>query len=298
MSYNNEVKHIKFKSESGKQMHAVEMGSGKFLVFLLHGWSNNWEIWREIASYDENCQFTFVAMDVPGFGDSERLDRYNLDITSKLIVEFISNYLVENHDSEFEGIFVGGLSMGSLLASYVASMGVPNISGYVLMGPIFAGHGKPIGKFVLKNILYTARGNIFAKKILDITVRSRVVSYLAGKYLNTYKFNWSSYRQNLGGKSLMDINAYIDIGIDQLGYNTLGALQKARKESAILLLMGKYDKMVDAEKISAGEIFSLDLHDNLSVQLIDEAGHIVSYEKPKETYECLLQFAEKCKLGC
>lgn len=291
-------KHIKYRSKTGKLIHAAEMGSGRFLVFLLHGWSNNWEIWQEIASYDKEDQFTFVALDVPGFGDSERLSRYTLDSTSQLIVEFISNYIVENQERGFEGIFIGGLSMGSLLASYVASMGVPDISGYVLMGPIFTGHGKSLGKFILKNVLFAARENLFAKLILDITVRSRVVSYLAGKYLNTYKFNWSRYKQNLRGKSLMDINAYIDIGIDQLDYNTLEALKQAKQESAILLLMGKYDKMVDAEKISEGKIFSLDLLNNLSVEVIDEAGHIVSYEKPQETYECLLQFAKKCKLKC
>src|SRR3954467_4181207 len=65
-------------------IHAVVGGKGP-LVVLLHGWPESWVTWRHVMAPLRDAGFTVAALDLRGFGDSEkpkRVDAYTLDRVS------------------------------------------------------------------------------------------------------------------------------------------------------------------------------------------------------------------------
>lgn len=76
----------------------------KPLVILIHGWPDSWAIWRYIAgssSLQESANL--VAIDLPGFGGSGRLEKYSatnvLEALTELILTLRTKYGVDD-DSE------------------------------------------------------------------------------------------------------------------------------------------------------------------------------------------------------
>src|SRR5262249_49972182 len=53
----------------GVTMHYVIGGNGSDVVVLLHGWPENWYVWRSIMPVLAG-RFTVLAIDLPGLGDS------------------------------------------------------------------------------------------------------------------------------------------------------------------------------------------------------------------------------------
>ncbi|MDQ7020695.1 MAG: alpha/beta hydrolase [Candidatus Dojkabacteria bacterium] len=58
-------------------------------ILFLHGLSNNWLSWIPVAKLLEE-EYNVVLMDMPGFGESSRLDKYNIEIISNTVADFIS----------------------------------------------------------------------------------------------------------------------------------------------------------------------------------------------------------------
>ncbi|MBS1847608.1 MAG: alpha/beta hydrolase [Actinobacteria bacterium] len=63
-----------FIDAEGTRIHAVSEGSGPTIV-LLHGFPEFWWSWRHQLPALANAGFRAVALDLPGFGDSDKPDR-------------------------------------------------------------------------------------------------------------------------------------------------------------------------------------------------------------------------------
>ncbi|HET8931041.1 MAG TPA: alpha/beta hydrolase [Acidimicrobiales bacterium] len=63
-----------FVDAAGTRLHVVTEGSGPTVV-LLHGWPEYWWSWRHQMPALAAAGFRAVAIDLPGFGDSDKPDR-------------------------------------------------------------------------------------------------------------------------------------------------------------------------------------------------------------------------------
>lgn len=59
---------------NGIRLHCVEEGSGPFVLFL-HGWPEFWWSWRHQLPALAEAGFRAVAVDLPGYGSSDKPDR-------------------------------------------------------------------------------------------------------------------------------------------------------------------------------------------------------------------------------
>ena len=86
----SEIKTKKYKV-GDILLNVAIAGQGEPLIFI-HGWSNSWIGWtllaRQLSSY-----YTLYMVDLPGFGDSDSLPRYSLEIINENITRLnISSY--------------------------------------------------------------------------------------------------------------------------------------------------------------------------------------------------------------
>ena len=125
----------------GKKMHYVIGGTGPVIVFG-HGWPASWWEWRKVLPLLAD-QFTCIAYDLPGLGDSDAPDAFDnrtvADMIHKLITEelgieecFLVGHdvsgaptvtLAAYHPELVKGVFltesaISGPEMGDILAKW------------------------------------------------------------------------------------------------------------------------------------------------------------------------------------
>lgn len=80
-------------------------GSSKPLVIFIHGFPDSWAVWRHIVSQPElQKSATVVAIDMPGYGGSQALPKYNgtnvMEKMAELIITLRSKYGVDDETSK------------------------------------------------------------------------------------------------------------------------------------------------------------------------------------------------------
>lgn len=107
-----------FDTSQGKLSYSIN-GSGPVILFI-HGFPFNKSIWYPYMEKISN--FTTLAIDLPGHGDSDIYGKPDLDDWSKKIYEFL-NFLSINQ------ITIIGHSMGGYVACNFAELFPNNVSG-------------------------------------------------------------------------------------------------------------------------------------------------------------------------
>jgi pimeloyl-ACP methyl ester carboxylesterase len=64
------VKHGSVEVETGVRLHVAEVGAGP-LVVLLHGFPDDWRLWRPLMTGLADAGFRAVAVDLRGYGQSD-----------------------------------------------------------------------------------------------------------------------------------------------------------------------------------------------------------------------------------
>jgi len=98
---------------SGVNLHYVEAGKGPSLLFL-HGLGGTWKDWAEnLPAFAATYQV--VAIDFPGFGDSDKPEvKYSIDWFTHIVENFI-------REKKLERVNIIGHSMGGLVALDLAA---------------------------------------------------------------------------------------------------------------------------------------------------------------------------------
>jgi pimeloyl-ACP methyl ester carboxylesterase len=108
----------RFVSANGSQFHIAEAGSGP-LVLLLHGFPEFWGAWRHQLVALANAGFRAVAMDLRGYGASDKPPRGYDGYTMAADVAGLIRALGERQAT------VVGTGLGGMLAWAVATMHQP-----------------------------------------------------------------------------------------------------------------------------------------------------------------------------
>ena len=99
MSRGNQYTDIILRSSSGVRIAARECGpSAAEPLILLGGWPQTLHAWREVQGRFANCGFRTIAMDPPGLGGSDMLDRtdaYSTTSVAGVLTDALSEHGVE-----------------------------------------------------------------------------------------------------------------------------------------------------------------------------------------------------------
>jgi microsomal epoxide hydrolase/non-specific protein-tyrosine kinase len=106
--YRSDMRESRIEA-NGVGLHVMEEGDGP-LVLLLHGWPECWWSWRHQLPALAAAGFRAVAIDLPGYGDSDKPDRrYDEPWVNATIAELLRSMLPEGERAVIVGHDWGGL---------------------------------------------------------------------------------------------------------------------------------------------------------------------------------------------
>jgi len=265
----------KILTVNGIPVNVAVAGKGQPIV-LIHGWTNDWRglapLGAEVAQ-----KMKVIIVDLPGYGKSGRLKNYSLEIEARWIKELALSLKLGK-------FYLLGHSMGSFVAAKFYEKYQSDLLGLIMVGGVFR---KKARKHLIEAghwIYGWAENHTKAQKMIEYLIKKRAYAYLAAYLMNMYKFDRKLVdKYGTISRKNIDIKAYIEIGEELLATNTEEMLVKRKRP--ILFLYGKYDKICNAEQ--AREVMG---KHNCSYAEIEEAGHVVTVEKPEETAKEILSF--------
>lgn len=266
----------------GITINYAKTGNGPSIV-MLHGLTNNWFGWGRLMKELEG-DFTLFVLDLPGYGDSGDLllKHYSVEQQAEYVTAFIKQVVPEPP-------VVVGLSMGSLVTAEIGRIAESHLKGVVLMGPVFNSGRTSVLTTFLRYELQLIQFSDKAQSVLKRLVASRWFGYAANKYLHMHEFKrYLSDLYGLVGRQKMRKKTFIDMGISVAKYELDPVLEQLKLP--VLLVYGKYDKVSKPEQIAELPLMK---KENISLAVIDNAGHVVSVEQPHEVAQSIRGFLKK-----
>jgi len=256
-------------------MHYATSGKGRPLLFV-HGWTNNWKGYIPMARYLHK-KYQFIGVDLPGFGDSARLDSYNLKSQADYLAGFIKSMGIKKP-------VVVGHSMGAYVVSTFYNRHPKIASHIILIAPMFLKKNKTAMMKVMRVMYRLLRKSKLAMSTVKRIVDTRRYTYFTAKHINMYRFDKKIIDETgFEGKLKASKEVYVDMGMaiskthidDLIEANTI----------PIDLIFGKYDKLTNADQAKK----LLEGRGKYRIEEVDEAGHVLTVEKPKETVKRLVK---------
>jgi len=263
---------------NGIRLNVAEVGSGEALVFI-HGWSNNWQGWTLLAEALAP-HYKLYLLDLPGFGDSDRLESYSIDIEADIIAAFVTKFVPKPKA-------LLGASLGTIITARTLERYPQLTTNVILLGTIFKQLSLKEAAAVYEKILEFADRTEVATRILGQTIKSPLTADLVEKFLNAYKFNKEHVdKYNLPGRRKISGKSYVQLGLSAGSFIMEEFLQKASQK--ILMIYGEADKYV--RPADAEEILKSIKSPNITLTIITKAGHNPAYEQPEKTAAVIKTF--------
>lgn len=118
------LEHRFFTTRNGVKLHYVlnsNAPKSKNVTVFVHGFPDNWLLWRNFTSSSQlSAHSILVAVDLPGFGGSDSLPRYDPDHVLEAVTEFIL-YIREQHLQPGGKALVVSHDWGGIIAARLAS---------------------------------------------------------------------------------------------------------------------------------------------------------------------------------
>lgn len=262
----------KFIDVNGIKIHYVELGKGP-LILLIHGWNNDWYSFYPLIK--KLSGFRIIALDLPGYGNSEELKgEYTVSRMSEIIFGLLKN-LDEKPD------ILCALSMGTVIATDFAVKHPEKFNGLVLIGPPIFDYNRALAK-VYGNLMKIIYSNNILMMIAKKFMTSNFYGHFTAKYINMHNYDKDLIdKVGIVGRKKIRARALYSMGLNMYNYHMEKGLRQLKIPTRIIL--GKFDKIVDLEEAKR---IGKEL-DNISIDWVDNAGHVVSLEKPKEVAEII-----------
>ncbi|MBP9716928.1 MAG: alpha/beta hydrolase [Candidatus Levybacteria bacterium] len=258
-------------------LNVAEVGKGEALIFI-HGWSNSWIGWTLLAK-ELAPHYKLYMLDLPGFGDSDVLPNYSLEIINEYVSYFIDKY-VPNPRA------IVGASSGTFVASYVALANDYKFD-IILIGTILNRRKTKLIKDIYAMLLSFSANSKLAHQAAEMIIKNPYSAYFIEKYIHAYQFNKKKIDlYSVPGRKKVKGKSYIQLGVAIMEYIFDKELEIIPNRT--LLIFGSDDKYVS--KKTADNFLKNSNNPNLSVSIIEEAGHSPSYEQPEKTGEVIREF--------
>jgi pimeloyl-ACP methyl ester carboxylesterase len=258
---------IKFATFRGAKISYTDRGKGRAIV-LLHGFPENLHIWDEFgAQLAKN--FRVIAIDLPGFGESESLGYvHSMDLMAQCIHGIMQQLNLRRY-------IVVGHSMGGYVAMAFAEFFPDNLSGLCLF--------------------HSSTYADSEEKKADRDRGIAAVKKHPAQYLKAFSANLFA---NPDDPKLRDV---LELVLKSSPRGVVAALEgmKLRPSREVILKFAKYpllfiygkkDKIMNYEAL----LPQTEVPARKEVLLLENAGHMGFYEEPEQTLKALRKFARKC----
>jgi len=256
---------------NGLKVRYLESGKGKNRhILFIHGLGSAADRWMKIPD-ELSSDFHSVAIDLPGFGESDKPANlnYTIDQFSQFIISFQKKISI--HDGETSLI---GHSLGGYIASEVAIQNQNQVKQLVLIDSSgMLEQPTPILEEYLNAAMNPSKNNVrkaFEKMVAD---PSRIPTQLVDGFIR--RINMPNAKHAF--KSTLANSAKTQIGIDRL---------RQINNIPTLILWGVHDKVIPLEHSK----FFKEAIENSRLEIIDDAGHAPFAEKPDQVCEILRNF--------
>lgn len=233
-------------------------GEGKVILFL-HGWQDNLRTFDAITQFLTR-NYRVVRLDCPGFGESETpKETWDLDN----YVEFVKNFIQKLN---IQVDVLVGHSFGGRIAIKGAATNNLQPAKIILINSAGIAKGKTLRNSVLKVIA----------KIGNILISIPLFVFWKGKLREKfYKYIGSDY---------LNAGAMRETFLKIIAEDLSGSAKKINIPT--LLIWGENDTETP---LSDGKLFS-QIIPNSKLEIINNTGHFVHQEKPKEVAKLIQKF--------
>ncbi|BAO38363.1 putative peroxisomal lipase YBR204C [Kluyveromyces marxianus] len=272
---------IKGKSVQIQTCHNIrsEVRNEKF-VLMIHGLGGNLTHFEPLISRFSEDNTPFITLDLPGFGDSGNLDRYDMNDVTSVICELVYKVC---HQHQFKSVDIIGHSMGCILAAHVSKkikykcaqlifLGTPPMENKALQNPLV--------RLILKLLWFFPgifdfyRVKFDQSKGLDSS-GIRKFYYRSG---NTYGKLYQFYR-NIQIKSKTLVGYF-------LGWHDV-QLSELNADVPIHLIHGDKDEVCTLEKLQKWTRL-----ENSTLDVIPDCSHNCLLDATSETLELINKYLQ------
>lgn len=259
--------------KSGKQQHQIRH------VLFIHGLGSSADRWLDIPDAMSLLGFHAVAMDLPGFGGSDKPPdmNYTIENFAQAVAEFMHKIGIDDGKTSIVGHSLGGYIAAQLAIEQrdlVDKLVLVDSSG-MLQGPT------PLLRKYLDAAMNPSRQSV--RKVFEQLVANsiRIPDVLVDGFIQRIQ----QPNAQLAFKSAYDNSTSTQIGIKRLkliGQNSIPTL----------IIWGSEDRLIPPKYC---QIFKEGIRNSLAV-MVKDAGHAPFAEKPAVVCELLHNFLDSCTM--
>jgi pimeloyl-ACP methyl ester carboxylesterase len=283
LNYDNKMEKISIKSE---ELAYIEVGEGSQTLIFVHGLSSNLEAWNKNIDTLKK-KFKCIAIDLPGYGKSSKNKiAYSLSDYAGFINEFITEKKLNN-------VVLVGHSMGGQIVLHTVLKYPEQFEKLILFAPAgietFTEQEATIMKASYTPEMVQSASDEQIRK--NIEMNFHVLP-------NDAEF---MIEDRIAIKNAIDFEAYSKIVVNNihamLNEPVLEDLNKIK--IPVLMIFGKNDMLIPnkyfhpTQNINSLVETAKATIPNLKVEIIDEAGHFVNFEKADEVNLKITCFLKK-----
>ncbi len=248
-----------------KIIHYDRKGSGDKIVIFLHGYAENKHMWRYV---NDDVPFESIAMDFPGFGESEFMEGISIPMLSDCVRALVIELNIK------KPILIGH-SLGGYVALAYANEYPQDTAGIGLI------NSHPFAD--------TPERVKTRNKSIQFLLNHGTEKYLPLLFENLFYSNETFIKKTKQHFLDMSYQVPVEVWIEYLKAMRDKEEQIEIMKSLnipVLIILGKHDKLVDYDKqISQAEYPSIS-----ELILMENAGHMSQFEERIKTREAIIDF--------
>jgi pimeloyl-ACP methyl ester carboxylesterase len=257
----------RYTSLDGARIHYRSYGKGEEALVLIHGWSSNFDFWREnITGLAKRSRV--IAIDLPGHGESDKPQRtYSMDMFARAVDAVM-------RDAKVKRAVLAGHSMGTPVArEFYRKYPQKTLAIVIVDGTL-----RPFGdKQLMDSFLAGLRGPGFRE------AGTQMFAGMAGPNLSP------EIKERIQA-SFMNTPQHVVVGaMEGMADNSIWGSDKINVPVLAVMARSPFWPP-DTEQFFRG------LAPNLDFQMWDGVGHFLHMEKPQQFNEVVIAFLNKNQL--
>jgi pimeloyl-ACP methyl ester carboxylesterase len=269
---------------AGIRTRAVELaGEGPPLI-LLHGFADSADTWRLLIDRLRNRGRAAVALDLPGFGEADRLEREAAILPQ---LDAFLDAAIERWAAESGSVVVAGNSLGGTIALRAAERDRDRIAGIVPIAPagldmatwLAAIQGAPLVRAMLRSPVPVPESAV--RRAVGTTYK--VLAFASPRKADEAVV--AAFTSHV--RSRRDVVRILATG-ERLISEIRDPFRLERIGCPVLVVWGERDRMV----LTSGAERLAEAIPEARVELIPRCGHCPQIEEPDQLAELLAKFPE------
>ncbi|MEB1809466.1 MAG: alpha/beta hydrolase [Bacillaceae bacterium] len=258
------------------EYYCHEQNVGKPVIVLIHGFVSSTYSFRHLIPNIAK-HYSVVAIDLPGFGKSEKSNSfiYSFHNYANVIFSLLTKLNIKE-------VIVAGHSMGGQVALYMAKLNPERVKKVVLLSS--SGYLKR-AKRKYRYASYIPFAPRLVKSFFVKRDYKDALSYVVYNKETVHPDDVSEYAKAFEDDRFF--HSLVRVLRHREGDLTAEQLKKIKQP--VLLLWGKHDQVIPPY---IGKRLQVDLP-NANIVIFEETGHLVPEERPNEVAEQIIQFIDK-----